>query len=173
MRPPPPLRNLLEGEMAAMDKEIVNLLKKGAIKVCSHTPGEFVSNIFTIPKKSGGNTSVIDMKALNEFGEYIPFRMEDISLLKSVLRQGDFDKTRFKRLVSNCPSGQKIENLSSLHLEGCALPIHLPPFRSLFFRQNFHQSNEASDCISRSHGNQIINFSWGIRLLIFLGESDY
>ena len=71
-------------------QEIVDLLKKGAIEVCSHTPGEFISNIFTVPKKSGGNRHVIDMRALSEFMEYIPFRMEDISLLKSVLKQGDF-----------------------------------------------------------------------------------
>ena len=70
-----------------------------------------------------------------------------------------YDKTLFKGHISNCPSGRKIENLSSLHLEGCTLPIHLPPFWSLFFRQNFRQSNEASDCISLSHGGQIINFS--------------
>ena len=90
MGPPSPLRNFSEGEMAAIDKEIVDLLKKGTIEVCSHTPGEFISNIFTVPKKSGGNRHVIDMRALSEFMGYIPFRMEDISLLKSVLKQGDF-----------------------------------------------------------------------------------
>ena len=77
--------------MAAIDKEIVDLLKKGAIEVCLHTPLEFVSNIFTIPKKGGGNRTAIDMRPLNElFMEYIPFKMEDISLLKSALKQGDF-----------------------------------------------------------------------------------
>ena len=86
MRPPPPFRNSSEGEIATIDKEIVDLLKKGAIEVCSHTPGEFVSNIFMIPKKSGGNRPVIDMRVLSEFMEYIPFRMEDISLPKSVLK---------------------------------------------------------------------------------------
>ena len=43
MRPPPLSRNLSEGETAAIDKEIVDLLKKGAIEVCLHAPGEFVS----------------------------------------------------------------------------------------------------------------------------------
>ena len=89
MRPPLPLRNLSEGEIAAINKEIVDLLKKGVREVCSHTPGEFVSNIFTIPKKSSRNRPVIDMRVLNEFVDYIPFRLEDISFPKSVLRQGD------------------------------------------------------------------------------------
>ena len=69
-----------------------------------------------------------------------------------------YDKIRFKGYISNCRSGQNIKNLSSLHLEGCTLPIHFPPFRSIFFRQKFHQSNEASDCISKSNGDQIIIF---------------
>ena len=70
-----------------------------------------------------------------------------------------YDKTRFKGHISNCSSEQKIENLPSLHLEGCTLPIHLPPFQSLFLRQNFHQGHETSDCIAKGHGDQIINFS--------------
>ena len=90
MRPPPRLRNLSEGKIAGIDEEIVDLLKKGALEVCSHTSGEFVSNIFMIPKKSSGNRPVINMRVLNKFVEYIPFIMEDISLLKSVLKQGDF-----------------------------------------------------------------------------------
>ena len=101
--------------MAAIDKEIVDLLKKGAMEACSHTPGEFVSNIFTVPKKSSGNRPVIDMRVLNEFVEYIPFRMEDISLLKSVRKQGDF-MTKLDLRDAENPSGQKIENLSLFHL---------------------------------------------------------
>ena len=88
--PPPPLKNFSEGDMAAVDKEIVDLLKKGAIEDCSRTPGGFTSNILTVPKKSAGNWPVVDMRALNEFLEYIAFRVEDISLLKSVLKQEDF-----------------------------------------------------------------------------------
>ena len=160
MRPPPPLRNLSEGEIAAVDKEIVDLVKNSAIEVCLHTSGAFVSNIFTSPKNSGGTGPGIDVRALNEFMEYISFRMEDISPIKSVLKQGDFMTKLGLRDISNCPSGHKIENFSSLHVEGRTLPIHLPPFRSLFFWQNFHQSNEASDCISHSqYGDQNINFS--------------
>ena len=70
-----------------------------------------------------------------------------------------YDKTRLKGRISNCPSGKKIENLPLLRLEGCTLPIHLSPFQSLFLRQNLHQGNEASNFISKSHGDQIINFS--------------
>ena len=72
MRPPPPfIRNLSEGEIAAIDKEIVDLLKKGAREVCLHTPGELFSNIFTIPKKSSRNRPVMDTRVLSKFVEYM------------------------------------------------------------------------------------------------------
>ena len=72
MRPPPPLKKITGGEIAAIHKEIVDLLKKDAMEVCSHTPREFVSNIFAIPKKSGRNSPVIDMRVLRGFVEHIP-----------------------------------------------------------------------------------------------------
>ena len=34
--------------------EVQNLLAKGAIEICSPDPNQFISNIFTIPKKGGG-----------------------------------------------------------------------------------------------------------------------
>ena len=155
---PPPLRNFSEGEMAAIDKEIVDLLKKGAIEVCSHTPGEFISNIFTVPKKSSGNRPIIDMRALNQFVEYIPFRMEDISLRNSVLKQGDF---MTKLDLGDAYLTVPVNKRSRIYLcfIWCTLPIHLPPFRSLFLRHNFHQGYETNDCISKGHGDQITNFS--------------
>ena len=58
MRPPLPLRNLLEGEVAEIDKEIVDLLKKGAMELCSHTPGESVSNIFTQSQRRAAETAL-------------------------------------------------------------------------------------------------------------------
>ena len=78
MRPPPPYKKLISRRDSC--KEIVDLLKKGATEVCLHTPEEFISNIFTIPPNSVGNRPVIDMRALNELVEYVPF----------VLKQGDF-----------------------------------------------------------------------------------
>ena len=78
-----------EGEAAAIDKGIVDLFKKGVIEFCLHTPWEFVSNVFMIPKKCIRNRPAIDMRVLNKFMKYIPFTTEDISQLKSVLKQGD------------------------------------------------------------------------------------
>ena len=48
----------------------------------------FFSSIFVVPKKDGGWRPVINLKALNHS---IPhFKMESITLLKDIIRKGDF-----------------------------------------------------------------------------------
>ena len=69
-----------------VDLEVQNLLAKGAIEICSPDPNQFISNIFTI-LKDGGRRPVVDMRELNQFTEYLPFKMEDISQLKDILRR--------------------------------------------------------------------------------------
>ena len=72
-----------------------------------------------------------------------------------------YDKSRLKRCLSNCPSGQKIETLSSLHLEGCALLIRLPPLQALFVRQIFTKAAKPVIAFLRT---------MRITLLIFLDD---
>ena len=106
------------------------------MEVCSHTPGEFVSNIFTIPKNSGRNRPVIDMRVLSGFVEHIPFRMKDISLLKSVLKQGDF---RTKHDLRDAYLTVLVDkNLRIyLRLEGCALTDSLTSFSVSLLQAEF------------------------------------
>ena len=90
------------------------------MEVCSHAPREFVSNIFTIPNKSGGNRPAIDMRVLRRFVEHIPFRMEDTSMLKSFLKQGDFrTKHDLRDAYVTVLVDKKVRTY--LRLEGCAL----------------------------------------------------
>ena len=87
--PPLPFNMSKEEEML-VNLEVQNLLAEGAIEICSPDPNQFISNIFTIPKKDGGRRPVVDMRELNHFAEYLPFKMEDISQLKDILRRGDY-----------------------------------------------------------------------------------
>ena len=65
------------------------------------------------------------MTVLNKFVDYIPFRMEDISLLKSVLKQEDFmTKLDLRDAYLTVSVDNKIENLSSLYQFTC-LPFGL------------------------------------------------
>ena len=154
---PPPSGNLSEGQIVAIDKEIANLLKKGTMKLCSHIPGESVSNIFTIPKKSGGSRPVIDMRALNKFIKYILFRMKDISQLKSVLKQGDFmAKLGFRDAYLTVPVDKKI--YLRFVWRGMLYQFTCLPFGLYFFGRVFMKPVIAFLRVT------------GIRLLIFLGD---
>ena len=73
-----------------VEQEILEMLVKGAIQKVQHCPGEFLSNMFLVGKKDGGNRPVINLKQLNELVPYQKFKMEGLHSLKSLLQQGDF-----------------------------------------------------------------------------------
>ena len=52
--------------------------------------GEFLSSLFLISKKGGGNRPVINLKDLNWFIPYKHFKMEGLHCLKYVLEKGDY-----------------------------------------------------------------------------------
>ena len=78
--------------MALIDLEIQQMLEKEAIHVVP--PGElhqgFVSSIFLVPKKGGGQRPVVNLRPLNQFIPYEHFKMEGIHMLRDLLRKGDF-----------------------------------------------------------------------------------
>ena len=72
-----------EGE-ALLEVEIQEMLEKGAIQE-SRTKGRgFVSNVFLVPKKDGGQSPTINLKKLNEYVHTEHFKMEGL------LRKGDW-----------------------------------------------------------------------------------
>ena len=72
------------------DKEILDLLAKGAaVKIPPFKYG-FVSNVFAIPKSSGGFRPVINLKYLNEFIRYESSHMEGIQSLRHLVRPHDW-----------------------------------------------------------------------------------
>ena len=77
-------------EEALLNEEILTMLHKQAIEECSSQGRGFLSSVFLIPKKDGGQRPVINLKSLNEFVQTEHFKMEGIHLLKDLLRQGDW-----------------------------------------------------------------------------------
>ena len=115
--------------MAAIDKEIVDLLKEGCYRGLFAYPRRVhLKHIHSSKEEQwkqarNRHESTKRVHGVNPFqnGRHIP--------AKICSQTGRlYDKTRFKGRISNCPSEQNIENLPSLHLEGCTLPIHLLPF---------------------------------------------
>ena len=76
-------------EQVNIDMEIKKLLDKGAIRLCTHTQGEFISNIFTRPKRSGGFRIILNLKQLNKYVKYEHFKMEHIDQVTDLIYPND------------------------------------------------------------------------------------
>ena len=68
------------------------MLEKVAVRVVSpgNTQKGFVSTIYLVPKKGGGQRPVANHRALNQFLSYEHFKMEGVRMLMALLRKGDF-----------------------------------------------------------------------------------
>lgn len=55
-----------------------------------HKQTQFISPLFTVPRKGGGQRPVINLKDLNHFVEYQHFKMEGVTMLKDLLKPNDF-----------------------------------------------------------------------------------
>ena len=88
----PLLRFFSPEEMPLAEKEVQEMFEKGAIHLVpqGETSEGFVSNIFLVPKKGGGQRSVINLKNLNQFLRYEHFKMEGVHMLRDLLKKGDF-----------------------------------------------------------------------------------
>lgn len=88
-KPPKPL-SFSKSETALLDAEICELRAKNAVRVVHPTHGQFISTLFAVPKKDGGNRPVINLKEVNQFLSYRHFKMEGIHSLRDLLRPNDW-----------------------------------------------------------------------------------
>ena len=58
--------------------EINKLLEKGVINKTTHCDTEFISTVFTRPKKVGSHRLILKLKKLNEYVTYHHFKMESL-----------------------------------------------------------------------------------------------
>lgn len=86
---PPPIA-LSQDKHARVTQEVQELLSKGAIVETTPSSMSFVSQIFLVEKKGGGQRPVINLKALNQFVRVEHFKMEGLHLLPDLLQQGDW-----------------------------------------------------------------------------------
>ena len=70
--------------------EVTGLLSKGAIMEIQLTPHSFVSQIFLVEKKDGGQRPVINLKGLNQFVRVEHFKIEGLHLLPDLLQSRDW-----------------------------------------------------------------------------------
>ena len=60
-------------ENETISLEVENLLKKGAVEQVCPQKDQFLSNIFIVKKKDGGNRPVINLKELNQYISFLHF----------------------------------------------------------------------------------------------------
>lgn len=87
----PPCPALSDSQISLCNKEVSSLIEKGAVIEVDSVEGEFVSNLFVIPKKTPGKfRPIINLKALNRHIVLNHFKMEGISTVKETIREGDW-----------------------------------------------------------------------------------
>ena len=62
----------------AISNEIIKLHEKGIIEPCTREAGDFLSNVFTRPKKNGGLRLILDLSNFNQHLLYKHFKMDNI-----------------------------------------------------------------------------------------------
>ena len=68
-----------------------DMISKGAVTELQTLPvGGFLSTLFLVPKKDGGQRPVLNLKKLNSFINAPHFKIEGIHTLKSLLQKGDW-----------------------------------------------------------------------------------
>ena len=73
-----------------IDQEVQMMISKEAVKQVSACPDQFLSPVFLVQKKDGGQRPVINLKRLNQYVEYQHFKLEGIQALESLVKKGDF-----------------------------------------------------------------------------------
>ena len=77
-------------ETLALDKEVTSLLAKGVIESATETQPQFVGHLFLRPKKDGGMRPIYNMKPLNQHVLYQHFKMDNLSMVKTVIQTNDY-----------------------------------------------------------------------------------
>ena len=77
-------------EASLIEEEVKAILEQGAVQKAKEMKDQFLSNLFLVSKKGGGNRPVINLKNLNSIISYLDFKMEGLHLLKDLLKEKDF-----------------------------------------------------------------------------------
>jgi hypothetical protein len=115
---------------ALIDLEVNQMLEKAAIHIVHpHKKGQgFISALFLVPKKGGGQHPAVNLRPLNQYIPYKHFKMEGIHMLRDLLRKGNYMvKIDLKdgKTIRNSFGLFGREQCTSLHayLSACQLPL--------------------------------------------------
>jgi hypothetical protein len=100
------------------------MLEKAAIHIVHPHEKEqgFISALFLVPKKGGGQRPVVNLRPLNQYIPYEHFKMEGIHMLRDLLRKGDY---MVKIDLKDAYFTMERKQCTSLHayLSDCQVPL--------------------------------------------------
>ena len=82
-----PANSISKDHITKIDQEISTLLKKKVIVASSHEPGEYISPIFSVPKKDNKVRLILNLKRLNEHARSFHFKMDSIHTALSLVTE--------------------------------------------------------------------------------------
>ena len=83
-----PTNSISKDHITKIDQEISSLLKKKVIVASSHKPGEYISPIFSLPKKDSKVRLILNLKRLNEHVRSFHFKMDSMHTAVSLVTEG-------------------------------------------------------------------------------------
>lgn len=86
----PPERKWSLNEQRLINEQLLKLLSKGVIKEVGPERGQFLSNIFLVPKPDGSHRLILNLKKLNKFIKADHFKLEDGKCVRKLLSRGWF-----------------------------------------------------------------------------------
>ena len=77
-------------ENLLVDQEVQKMLDLRVIEPCVDAPGQYVSTIFLRDKPDGGKRPIFNLKTLNQYTEYVHFKLEGVPALIEQIQQNDY-----------------------------------------------------------------------------------
>ena len=103
-------------EYELINQEVQAMFRKGAIHLVHPKENQFLSNLFLVPKKDGGNRPVINLKALNSFIHYSHFKIL-FSVKRSSKRERFYVQGGPERCLLLHSFAQESSKISSISME--------------------------------------------------------
>ena len=114
-------------QIALVDLKLKEMLRKVVIKRPQPVQGKFLSNVFLVGNKDGGDRPVINLKMLNQFVPFLHFKMEGLSQLKHLIQEKDWMcKLDLKDAYFSVLLDRK--EVRKVSVEGDSLRVHVPVF---------------------------------------------
>lgn len=80
--------SIAKEHVTAIELEVNSLITKKVIMECNHELDQFVSPIFSVPKKNGKVRLILNLKQLNQYIPYFHFKMDNIFTALELITQG-------------------------------------------------------------------------------------